>query len=223
MDRRKTYTCFKFSCLAFLFTLNLWASETSFLLGKVTQAQGEITFLPYTPPYKVKAIGLHHRLLPEGSYLTQDNAFFTMQLFDGSWVRVSPNTKFAYEYDPQAKNLTMNLFTGSAKILFSTTRNKNKLQRFIVKSGDAVFETVEGKFSVVRNTLTNTSSIYVEKGTVTVTQGILPESKMEIVHSKETTALKDRNLGIPTPRMMTEKELKYLHSARYLKLKKSQI
>lgn len=217
MDRKKTCSRVAASCLiSFIFSLPL--SATTHRLGKITQAEGEITFLNFTPRLPVKEVKKSEQLLTGGSYLTQDSSYFTVHLFDGSWIRVSPRSKIFAEFDPQDKVITIHLLTGSIKALFSSELNQKKLSKFIIKSADTTFETVDAKYTVSRNPLTDTSSVSVEKGTVIATQTVRDERKdMEIIHARETTSIQDRHQDIPSPREMSDKEMKFLHPSFYLK------
>jgi hypothetical protein len=142
----------------------------------------------------------------------------TIKFFDGSWLRVSPKSKFTVEYQPQASIILVHLYTGSIKILFSNHLNKNKVQKIIVKTTDTLFETVDGKFSVIRSPVLDMNSVYVEKGTVLTTQHVLNKRKdMEIVHTGEMVSVKDNESDIESPTKMSEKEMKFLHSSKYLK------
>ena len=191
-------------------------------MGTITQSEGEITFLNYAPPHALNKVQKDQMLLADGSYLTQDSSFMTVKFFDDSWLRVSPMSKFSVEYQPHSSIILIHLYTGSVKILFSTQLNKNKVQKFIVKSADTLFETVDGKFSVIRSPIFDTNSVYVEKGTVVTTQHVLNKRKdMEIVHTGEMLSVKDNESDIKSPTKMSEKELKFLHSAQYLKKTKS--
>lgn len=193
-------------------------------MGKVTQATGELTFFSYLPPQQIKTVKTNETLLNQGSYLSQDKAFLTAQLFDGSWVRLGPESKFSVEFDPTSKHITIYLFKGSLKVLFSTQMNKLQAQKLIVKSGDALFETSEGKFSVVRNSLSDSTSVYVEKGLVVAEQSHLGEKKdVELVHTNEVAEVKDRGADILPAHKISEKEMSYLKSNSHLKFKKSKI
>lgn len=220
MARTKTYTRIASSCLIsglILFSFTSFAASP-FNLGKITQAEGEITFLNFIPPHKLETVKKDQNLQSEGSYLTQDDAFMTVQLFDGSWLRLSPNSKISMEYEPTAKVMTVHLITGSLKTLFSNKINEGAVDKIIIKSTDGTFESVDGKFSVVRNPVTDMSSVYVEKGTVVVMQNDPIEMKQAVlVHTKEMAFVKYREAVIETPRHMTDEEMKFLHPSKYLK------
>jgi hypothetical protein len=208
-------------CLIFGF--NLARAQGDFQLGKITQSSGTVTFLEFTPPHKLSEITTDALLSGSGSYLTQETAYFTAKLFDGSWIRVSPKTKFALEFDPEKKNLTLNLFSGSVKVLFAHILNNKQVTTFTIRSADAVFETSEAKFTVVRNILTTESTLFVEKGVVTARLSELKEGKDSvIVHTREMTSLRDRTLDFHTPKQMGDREMKFLNSAFYLGGKKEQ-
>ncbi len=187
-------------------------------MGNVTQAEGEISFLHFSPPHKLVQVKPMEQVSTNGSYLTQESSFLTMKLFDGSWLRISPRSKFTIEFQPYTKAILIHLFSGSIKILFSNHLNNKIVEKIIVKSADTLFESVEAKFSVVRSPLIATNSVFVEKGTVVVIQHVFNEKKdIEIVHAKETASVKDNELDIESPREMSEKEINFLHPSRYLK------
>jgi ferric-dicitrate binding protein FerR (iron transport regulator) len=210
------------SLIGLLFLSPFFLHAGTFNIGHITQAEGEITFLNYAPPHGLVHVEKKQRLLTDGSYLTQDSSFMTVNFFDNSWLRVSPKSKFAVEYQPHSSIILIHLFSGSVKILFSTHLNKNKVQKLIVKSADTVFETVDAKFSVIRNPVLDLNSVYVEKGIVIASQFIQNEKKdMEIVHAREMVSVKDNETNIESPTAVTEKQLKFLHSSQYLKQPKS--
>lgn len=223
MARTKTLTRATGRCLiAFSLLSSLTGFTAVHKLGKITQAEGEITYLNFTPPHPITNVKVNQQLLTDGSYLTQDESFLTVLLFDGSWLRVSPKSKIAAEFDPNSKTLTIHLFTGSLKALINTNENGKKIEKLIVKSSGATFETVEAKFTVSRNTVSDLSSVYVEKGTVLSTQHLQNnKTDVELVHSRETTTINDLDSDIESPRKMTDKELKFLHPSFYLKKNKS--
>jgi ferric-dicitrate binding protein FerR (iron transport regulator) len=212
------------SLIGLVFFLPLCSHAGTFNLGHITQAEGEITFLNYAPPHELVQVKKKQHIQTDGSYLTQDTSFMTVKFFDNSWLRASPKSKFTLEYHPNTKTMFIHLYSGSVKILFSTHLNENKVQKFIVKSADTTFETVDAKFSVVRSNVLDLNSVYVEKGAVIATQNVLNQKKdMEIVHAKEMVSVKDNDSNIESPTEMTEKEMKFLHSSQYLKQNKSDI
>lgn len=223
MVRKKTFARNAGRCLvSCLLLFPLLAQAGTFKLGNITQAEGEITFLNFAPPHEIINVKEKQKLLSDGSYLTQDTSFMTVELFDGSWLRVSPKSKFAIEFQPHSSAILIHLFTGSIKILFSNHLNENQVQKVIVKSADTLFESVNAKFSVVRSPLNDLNSVFVEKGTVVAIQHVLNEKKdVELVHAKETTSVKDNDLDIESPRRMSDKEIKFLHPSNYLKLQKT--
>lgn len=207
------------SLIAALLLTPFLAQAEPYKLGVVTQAEGEISFLDFTPPHHLlKNIKAKQTFLSEGSYLTQDDSFLTVRMFDEtSWLRLSPRSKFAPEFNAKNKTLIIHLFTGSVKVLFSSTLSQDRIAKVIVKSADGSFECSEGKFTVVRNNITDTSSVYVEKGTVVSSFNSEVSQDLEIVHAQETTTITDRNSEVPSPRKMTDKEISFLHPSKYLK------
>lgn len=225
MVRKKTYSRNAGrGLIASLLLLPLFSHAGTFNLGNITQAEGEITFLNFAPPHKLSQVKVKEQLQPDGSYLTQESSFMTVELFDGSWLRASPKSKFTLEFQPSSKIILVHLFSGSVKILFSAHLNDNIVEKIIVKSADTLFETVDAKFSVVRSPLTDMNSVFVEKGTVMAIQHVFNEKKdVEIVHAKETASVKDNQLDIESPRKMSDKEINFLHPSHYLKQTKSSL
>jgi hypothetical protein len=221
--KKRTSTISKSGMILWLLLSSLaWGEDlTHHQLGKITQMSGEVTFYPYLPPREVNHLDLTHNLREGGSYLTHPEAYFTAKLFDGSWLRVSPGSKFAVEFNPTQKELIFNLYSGSLKVLFSPKLNKGELQKIIINSGDGRFETSEGKFSVFRNILENACHVYVEKGLVFAARQNQEDKNHKLVHTQETVSIKDREDLIEPARQITEKELRFLHSAFYLKNNKS--
>lgn len=219
--RKKIYSRTTNGCLSVALLLLISGSGWSapFKLGTITQAQGEITHLDFTPPeHKLTHVKKGSTFFTEGSYLTQDESYLTVQLFEGSWLRLSPGSKISSEYDPEAKQITLHLFTGSIKVLFSIGINHLQVEKLVVKSADALFETVDAKFTVVRSPITDSSSVYVEKGAVLAQHGSQKNAfASTLIHAQETTSLTDRENRFASARKMTEKELKYLHPSQYIK------
>lgn len=223
MVRKKTLSRIAGRCLiASTLLLPLSTVAAPFNVGKVTQAEGEVTFLDFAPPHhKLSKVKSQTSFVTDGSYLTKDDAFLTVQFFDGSWLRMSPRSKVSVEFEPVAKVITIHLFTGSIKLLISSSQNDHRVEKLLVKSADALIESSEGKFTVVRNPITDISSVYVEKGMVLAMQNGMSEDKnVTLVHRQETTSLKDRQHEFEAPRKMTDKEVKFLHPSFYLKGKK---
>ena len=200
------------------------ANAQAFNIGNITQAEGESTFFHYLPPQRLIQVKKDQNVRMGGSYLTQDSSFITIKFFDGSWLRISPKSKISIEYLPESKQILIHLFTGSVKTLFSRKLSQGGILKFVVKSADTFFETVGAKFSVVRNAVSNTNSIYVEKGSVIIIQNVANERKdMEIVHRNEMTSVKDNEHDIMSPRKMSEGEVKFLHPSKYLKQTNSKL
>src|SRR6478735_2612096 len=109
MVRTKKNSRVASSCLIsslFLFSLSSLAASR-FHLGQITQVEGEITFLNFAPPHKIENVKKEQSLETDGSYLTQDDAYMTVQLFDGSYVRLSPSSKISAEFEPVSKTMTI--------------------------------------------------------------------------------------------------------------------
>lgn len=191
-----------------------WAGPIKPLkVGTITQSHNRVTFLDYVTTANVLEVKEQSDLMTEGSYLTSDEAFLTARLFDGSWLRASPQTKFAVEFDKKAKNLTVNLFTGSMKAMISQKLSKGEIQKILFKSADSMAEASEAKFSIVRTPVLDMFSVYVEKGVVTISKG----KATVLVHALEMVSVHDKKPEIEEPHKMDEKQLKFLHGKSYLK------
>jgi hypothetical protein len=221
MDRTKNLLRIAVCSLGFLAHLtSLTAQAVTHDLGLITQSEGEITFFNFNFHNEVAQIKKGDKLTTNGSYLTKENSFFVVKLFDGSYLRLNPRSKMALEYEPDFKTLRILLFTGSIKALITQTNKINPMDKIIVQSAGASFEASESKFTVSRNIIDDISSVYVEKGAVVATQSILGEKKdMELVHQEETTSIRDKDLDVKSSRKMKDKEIKYLHPSRYLEKK----
>ena len=191
--------------------------SASHQLGIISQIEGEITYLDYLKVKTVTNVKEKDQLQTDGSYLTHNNAYFNVHLFDGSWLRLNPKSKISLEFYPETKTLTIFLLTGSMKILLDIDRKEKQLDKVIVQSAGATFETVGAKFTVTRNLLTDQSSVYVEKGTVVATQYVQYQKQdMELVHAKEKTTINDREKDVESPQKMTDKEIHFLNPKNYL-------
>lgn len=183
-----------------------------------------MTYLEFSAPYRLHNLKEEHKFITEGSYLSQEESFLTVQLFEGSWLRLSPRSKISPEFDPKTKTITIHLLTGSVKILFSSILNSHAVEKIVVKSADAQFEVAEGKFTVVRNSLVDLSSVYVEKGAVVASSLFQSaKSETEVVHAGETLSVQDRDTELESPRKMSQKEIEYLHPTKYLNTKKKNL
>ena len=218
MDRTKTLTRNAICCL--ITSLLLFAPKAigaDHQLGIIKQIEGEITYLDYVKVKTVSKVKEKDQLQTDGSYLTHNDAYFNVHLFDGSWLRLNPKSKISLEFYPETKTLTIFLLTGSMKILLDIDRKEKKLEKVIVQSAGATFETVGAKFTVTRNLLMDQSSVYVEKGTVVATQYVQYQKQdMELVHAKEKTTINDREKDVESPRKMTDKEIHFLNPKNYL-------
>lgn len=220
MVRRKTLSRTWTCCLA-LTGLFLISSTISYAeeynLGNVFQAKGEMSFLEFAAPNKLTMLKVSDKVRTGGSYLTRDYSNATFKLVGDTWLRASVRTKFYFEFEPNQKVLTINLQSGSVKVLFSSFLSKQQINKIIINSADAVFESVEGKFSVVRNNLTDESSVYVEKGMVNASLIERGGPRPAVpVHKHETTSIKDHDQFVASPSVMTNKELRFLKSAFYI-------
>lgn len=214
MVRKKTHSRITNGSLitfALLLTTLSWGGP--FKIGEITQVEGESTYYNYLPPRAVKTVKRNAQAATDGSYLTQENAFLTFKLLGSNYLRLNPKSKISLEYDAKEKFLTIHLFSGSFKALFT--------EKVLVKSADTLFETVNAKFSVVRNTLGDNNSVYVEKGSVIMSQYVGSEKKdMEVIHAKESTSVADNSSDIEAPKKLTDKEIQFLHPSFYLNGKK---
>lgn len=200
----------------FLFASSLFAETLSHHdLGVITQLKGVVTFFPYEGIREVTPMMNKSSLREGGSYLSHEKSYFTVKLFDGSYLKVSPNSKFSLELKPEEKEIHLSLFSGSVKVLFSGGTPNAKMQKFIITSGDGRYETSAAKFSVFRNILESTGYVYVEKGLVRVARN-QSDSGNELVHGQEMSSLKDRDSTIENPRKISENQMKFLNSAFYL-------
>jgi ferric-dicitrate binding protein FerR (iron transport regulator) len=206
----------------FLFISSLFAeSLDQHNLGAITQLKGVATFFPFQGLRSVTPLSQKSVLREGGSYLSHEKSFFTVKLFDGTWLKVSPSSKFSLEINPELKEIQLNLYSGSVKVLFSGNVTQSKMKKFIITTGDGRFETSEAKFSVFRNILESTGYIYVEKGLVMVSRNQQGSNGNELVHAQEMTALKDRDSTIESPRKISENQMKFLNSSFYLGSTKS--
>ena len=193
MDRTKTNTRNVICCLIAVLSLCApKAMSAGHQLGLITQLDGKITYLNFFKIKTLTTVKEKDHLQTDGSYLTHDNAFFNVHLFDGSWLRLNPKSKISLEFDLETKTLTIFLLTGST------------------------FETVDAKFAVTRNLLTDQSAVYVEKGTVIATQYLQYQKQdMELVHASEKTTIHDRGNNVESPRKMSDKEIHFLNPKNY--------
>ena len=206
----------------FLFIASAFAGTlTDHQLGLITQLKGEVTFFPYQGAQSATPVSNKATIRDGGSYLSHEKSYFTVKLFDGSWLKVSPSTKFSIEMDPDQKEIHLNLYSGSVKVLFSRKISKSQMEKFVIISGDGRFETSEAKFSVFRNILDSSSYVYGEKGLVKVTRNNVETFTGELIHAQEMTALKDRDSAVESPRKVSEKQMKFLNSSFYLGTTKS--
>jgi hypothetical protein len=225
MARSKTILSRAACGLIVLFLLSsAFSAETVHQIGKVTQASGEVSRLEYPFPHKINQVKVNQKFTTEASYLAQAESYFTVQLFDGSWLRLSPKSKMAAQFDPDSKTITIHLFMGSIKALFDSTRNQKKIQKFVIKSAHATFETTEAKFTVSRNVINDFSSVYVEKGVVLAAQFINNrKTDSELIHAKEMLSIKDLEADIKSPTKMTDNQIKFLHPSFYLNKKENDL
>lgn len=213
MDRRASIFRTAISCLIISGAQSIFAQ--AFNLAEISQIKGEVTSLEFSAPHTKIELSKNSVIKTESSILSHDNSFYTAKLFDGSWVRVSPKTKLSFNFYPQEKVIEINLYSGSVKILFSTNLNNHKVEKIIINSADLKIESVDGKFSIIRNNLINESSVYVEKGLV-IGSSVQTPNKQAILHAREKLVIQDREKRLPETERITEKEMKYIHSRFYL-------
>jgi ferric-dicitrate binding protein FerR (iron transport regulator) len=203
-----------------LISLALWGKASLETAGIITQIQGQPTFFPYLiPGQNARPIKTAAPLLLNGSYLTDKDSHFTAKILEHHWLRLSPNSKCSIELDPEQKLIIINLYFGSVKVLFAGRPGDNHWQRLQIKSGDAIFESGEGKFSVVKNALFNENSVYVEKGQVSLSSQRPGNEQRVKVGPYQSAYLKDREINITPVRSISEKELNFIKDAKYLHIK----
>jgi hypothetical protein len=87
----------------------------------------------------------------------------------------------------------------------------------IIHAGGSQFESTAAKFTVSRNPIKDSSSVYVEKGVVIAHLFQRDQKKdSEIIYQNETTTVIDTDSEISESRNMKEKEIKFLHPSKYL-------
>lgn len=219
MVRSQTTSRIQKSCLIAILLIGpilSWAITHD--IGKVTQVEGEATFLSFLPPSKIQKVKVGDAVKTEGSYLSSEDGFMTLKLYDHAYLRLTPQSKISFEFSPKEGLTTVYLLSGSFKALFAQNDKSPMAKKLVVRSGSTVFETVNGKFTVVRNILNSSNSVYVEKGTVIATQFYrLEKGDSEIVHAKEGATVLDNQKDVPSPVKLSEKELRFLHPSNYLK------
>ena len=217
MDRTKTLTRNAICCL--ITSIILWAPKVLSAehdLGIISEMQGEITYLDVLKVNTLTTVKQNDPLQANGSYLTRSDAYFNVDLFDGSSLRLNPKSKISIEYNPESRTVMILILTGSIKISIDPDRKDQKLAQIMVQSAGATFETAGADFTVTRNLLTDQSSVYVEKGTVTATQYVQNQKKdRELVHASEKTTIHDRVNEVESPIKMTEKEIYFLNPKNY--------
>jgi hypothetical protein len=216
MDRRASIWHSAASSLILIFSS--YALGQEFNVGEITQLQGEITALEFVTPHRKLNLSKKSPLKEECSILSGEDSFYTAKLLDGSWIRVSPKTKLSFDYDPNEKTIKINLYLGSIKILFSTNLNQRKIEKIIVYTAGLKLESADGKFSIMRNILTNESSIFVEKGLVMASLENNLNQQIYL-HAREKLIMPDRQKQLPEIETIKDKEMKAIHSKFYLKIK----
>ncbi len=217
MDRKSKIKKFSTSGLVFLliFFSEMLNAQT-FDLGVVTKVEGEVSFLEFSPPHRLSQTQKDSQLQSGGSYLAKDDSFMTVKIFDESFLRLNPKSKISLEYDPASKELKIFLFNGSLKAILGQSP-KSRLEKMIIQSGGSQFESTAAKFTVSRNLIKDSSSVYVEKGIVIANVYHREQKKdSEIIYQNETTTISDNDLEISSAKTMKEKEIKFLHPSNYL-------
>ncbi len=219
MARRKEFSkILKSSLIICWLWVHPQARAQSYRIGQITQLEGQVSFYDY---FKKQIIPLKigDEIFTTGSYLVVDHSFMTVKVVGRNYVRLNPKSKMSLEYDPETKTLKILLLAGSVKALKFKSKDA-AIDKIFIQSGASTFETTEGKFSVHRNLLEDSSSVYVEKGIIIAGQTINQlKTDMEIVHHGETLTVNDRQTDINSPRKMKDKEIKFLHPSFYLNSK----
>ena len=217
MDRRSKPRSFFSSCLIlFIIIISQESLAQIFELGSATQVEGEITFLEFSPPHRLSSVTKNQKLLTGGSYLAKDDSYMTVKIFDESYLRLNPKSKISLEYNPDLKEIKVFLFSGSLKAILGQSP-KSRLEKMIIHSGSSQFESTAAKFTVSRNPIKDSSSVYVEKGAVMTNLFLRDQKKdTEIIYQNETTTVLDTDAEISESRSMKEKEIRFLHPSKYL-------
>lgn len=219
MVRRKTFTKILKSGLILCLVWSIQNSlAQSYQVGAITQLEGQVSFFDF---FKKQIIPLkkNQDIFTSGSYLTQDDSFLTVKIVGGHYLRLNPKSKISIEYEPEDKTLRVILLAGSVKALKFKSKNST-IDKIFIQSGATTFEASEGKFSVNRNLIDDSSNVYVEKGLVIVGQTInQTKSDMELVHQGEMLSVTDKQIDLDSAWKMKDKEKKFLHPSFYLNSK----
>jgi ferric-dicitrate binding protein FerR (iron transport regulator) len=211
MDRSPTRRLIQ-SCLGALLFISTARADLpkALKIGSIVQLKGKVTLVPYAPAVPVAQVQEKDVLQTNGTYATADRALLVAKLFEGTELRLSADSRFSLEVDVREKVLTAFLFAGSLKVDFSSKANRGVITKVVLKSGDMVLESVDGKFIVVRNTLINTVSATMESGTATVTRNLGQGTPIQHLHAQEMLWIDLNEQQMPAPAKITEKELKHL-------------
>ncbi len=200
--------------LGLFFSVSSYSSPVSYQnVGQITQLYGTVTFLDYRSGQKVETVTNAHKIRTEGSYLIHEESFLTVKIIGGNWLRMSPKSKFALEYDPKNKTLSVFLFSGSIKALISNELNGNSLERLIIKGGNLEATAYEAKFTISRTPFMDIMSVTVEKGMVTVIKG----DEVEYLHSNERITLNEKSIKMEKVEKISPQNIKQAKGKFYLK------
>lgn len=179
-------------------------------IGSVLQVKGEVKLVPYAPSAPTPLVKEKDVLQTNGTYATDEKGLLVAKLFEGTSLRLSPDSRLALEVNVPEKILTVFLFDGSLKISFSNKANRGAIAKVVVKSADMILESAEAKLSIVRNPLFETIAVYMEKGAATVTRNIGQGTPLQHVHADEMLWIELKKHEMPSPQRISRKELKFL-------------
>lgn len=204
-------------CLALLFCHSLLAQD--FYIGRISQIKKSVTSSTLKAKNTDSSQVMAKDKVKTGHvYRTQADGHFSIQLFDGGWVRLNPNTEVSFQFDAEDKTLTIKLYKGSLKAVVTKNIGKKQVEKVKIESDFMLFETSESKFSIASNELTEVISAFVEKGVLIASKQISPEKTL-MIHRDETISLnKDDRLPSRASKM-TEYEIKFVKENEYLKEK----
>jgi hypothetical protein len=155
-------------------------------LGTIISVQGKATKIDLKNKSPIK-IEKDQQISNESSLLTFPKALLTIQLFDGSFIRLAEDSKVLIRFEKDQKKWIIYLDTGMAKFFFN---KGNDAEMILIKTQNGEIQATSSKFVVSYNSLLHITSVLSEKGKIQFYSKKDPE-EIETIEENEFSYLEN--------------------------------
>lgn len=191
-----------------LASLNTWANDSIFSVGKIHEIKGTITEIPLlSKRQEAQATKAQEPLKLDTSYVSQNYSQLVIELSDGSKVRLGSMSKVSFSL--KDSTLTLNLENGSLQVLKKATATHSS--KMVIKTLNSEIETSDGDLVVTFKPLFEQTSLYMERGLAHILKRNIPSqttaTSIEMVHAMEYSEVTSSLDSPKSAKRLKEKDL----------------